>query len=130
MRPSSSTASSSGEAASGNTASGTFTGTLTTLPGDYRIDFYQTPSGCDPGDNREGLGWIGSTLVTVPVPSSGDQGTASFSVQKSAGDLGVLYANAGITSTTTDGDGDTSEFSACVTYTIADRIFADGFDGP
>jgi hypothetical protein len=116
--------------ASGNTAAGTFTGTLTTLPGDYRIDFYQTPSGCDPGDNREGLGWIGSTSVTVPVPSSGDQGTASFSVQKSAGDLGVLYANAGITSTTTDGDGDTSEFSACVTYTIADRIFADGFDGP
>jgi len=115
--------------ATGNIAAGTFSGSLTTLPGDYRIDFYQTPSGCDPGDNRQGLGWIASAVVTVPAPQGGgDQGTASFAVQKPAGDLGQLYANGGITTTTTDSDGDTSEFSACVPYQIVDHIFADGFD--
>ena len=115
-------------AAFGGTSNGTFNGTLTTLPGDYRIDFYQTLGGCDPGDNRQAQGWIASALVTVPAAQSGDQGTATFSLVKSAGDLGQLYAGAGITSTTTDADGDTSELSACVSYQFIDLIFANGFD--
>ncbi|HEX5125093.1 MAG TPA: hypothetical protein VFV97_17745, partial [Rhodanobacteraceae bacterium] len=101
---------------------------LTTLPGDYRIDFYQTPSGCDPGDNRQAQGWIGSGVVTVPAAQGGDQGTATFALEKSAGDLGQLYPNAGITTTTTDGDGNTSELSACIPYDLEDIIFVDGFD--
>jgi hypothetical protein len=115
-------------AASGGTLSGTFSGTLTTIPGNYRIDFYQTPGGCDPAGNRQAQGWIASAVVTVPAAQSGDQGTATFSVVNPAGDLGQLYTGAGITATTTDGDGDTSELSACVPYQFIDLIFADSFE--
>jgi hypothetical protein len=115
-------------AAGGNMARGTFTGTLTSTLGDYRIDFYETPGGCGAGDNRQGQGWIDSAVVTISIGQVGGQGSTSFSVQEGPGDLGSIPAGAGVTATATDSSGNTSEFSACVPYSIEDRIFANGFE--
>ncbi len=113
--------------AAGGFASGTFRGSLESTLGTYRIDFYQTLTGCDPGDNRQGQYWIGSTLVTISTGMVGGDGVVTFSALLHAGIYPVLPGGAGITATATDASGNTSEYSACVPY-LNDTIFTDGFD--
>jgi hypothetical protein len=113
--------------AAGGFASGTFSGSLESTLGTYRIDFYQTLSGCDPNDKRQGQYWIGSTLITISTGMVGGDGVADFSVLLHAGNYPVLPGGAGITATATDTSGNTSEYSACVPY-LNDTIFADGFE--
>jgi hypothetical protein len=108
----------------GGTNQGTVSGTLTTTPGSHTIDFYAS-SGCDSSGYGEGRIWLKGISVTVPTPGVGDQGTANFSPTIKL----PLLGGKSITATTTDAAGDTSEFSACVTY-IDDTIFADGFEPP
>jgi len=61
----------------------------------------------------------------LPTPGIGDQGTANFSPTIKL----ALLGGRSITATTTDAAGDTSEFSACLTY-VDDTIFADDFEPP
>ena len=114
-------------AAAGGLDSGTFSGMLESTLGDYRIDFYQTLTGCDAADNRQGQYWIGSTLITISIGVIGGDGVENFSVQLHSGNYPVLANGTGITATATDAAGNTSELSACVSY-LNDTIFADGFE--
>ncbi|MGA9334731.1 MAG: right-handed parallel beta-helix repeat-containing protein, partial [Rudaea sp.] len=111
-------------AAAGGANKGTVSGTLTTTPGTYTIDFYTSP-GCDNSGYGEGEVWLKGMSVTVPTPVIGDQGTANFNTTIAF----PLLDGRTITATATDSVGDTSEFSACITYTN-DTIFADGFEPP
>ena len=113
--------------AAGGYASGTFGGQLESTIGDYRIDFYQNPGGCDPNDNRQGAYWLGSTLITISLAQTGGNGVANFSVLLGSGNYPLLPDGSGITATATDAAGNTSEFSACLPYRN-DTIFADGFE--
>lgn len=112
--------------AAGGANGGRVSGTLTTTPGDYTVDFYVTAS-CDGSGYGEGQTWLKGATVTVPQPQVGDQGTASFAIAITA--PVPLMSGEAITATATDVAGDTSEFSACTSY-INDSIFANGFDPP
>jgi len=113
--------------ATGVAHDGVVTGGLTTTGGDYIIDVYSTPS-CN-ADNRQGARWLGSRKITrasaggLPTPFR-----VPFTLQAP---LSIAFG-AAITVTATDAagnsfPGNTSEFSACVSYTN-DRIFANGFN--
>ena len=117
-------------AAKGGNINGTVAGSLTTTPGDYTIDFYDTPA-CDPSGFGEGKSWLGGVSVTVPLPIGPfDQGTYGFTTLPISAPLSVMLANGSkITATATDGNGNTSEFSACVNY-LNDTLFTDGFEDP
>lgn len=115
------------DSAGGGYAIGTFSGQLESTIGDYRIDLYQNPGGCDPNDNRQGNYWLGSTVITISLAQTGGNGVADFSVLLGSGNYPVLADGTGITATATDTAGNTSEFSACVPYRN-DTIFADGFE--
>jgi hypothetical protein len=116
-------------AAKGGNDNGTVAGSLTTTPGDYTIDFYNSPA-CDPSGYGEGKSWLGGASVTVPVPVVGFQGTYNFTALPISAPLFATFADGSkITATATDGNGNTSEFSACVNY-LNDTIFTDGFEGP
>lgn len=114
--------------AGGDTALGTVAGSLTTTAGDYTLDFYITGS-CDDSGYGQGGVWLAAATVTVPVPVSGNQSTEPFSVQINAPLLAPLFDGSTITATATDSLGNTSEFSACATYSNT-GIFANGFDPP
>lgn len=105
---------------------GRISGTLTTVPGDYVIDVYASPS-CDASGYGEGALWFKGATVTVPATQSGDQGTATFGIVVTRSTPPLLVAGEAISVTATDADGNTSELSACMSY-IDDVIFADGFD--
>jgi len=116
-------------AAKGGNDNGTVAGSLTTTAGDHTIDFYDTP-GCDASGYGEGKSWLGGVSVTVPVPVVGFQGTYSFTALPISAPLFVALANGSkVTATATDSNGNTSEFSACVSY-LNDTVFTDGFEGP
>jgi len=116
------------ETAIGGQSSGLFVGLLDSTLGDYRIDFYQTPGGCDPNDNRQGQAWVGSIAVSITVAVIGGDGAAAIhNVIHASGFFGGLLAGAGITATATDSNGNTSELSACIPYQN-DTIFANGFE--
>jgi hypothetical protein len=116
-------------AALGGNENGTVAGSLTTTPGAYSIDFYNSP-GCDSSTHGEGKSWLGSANVTVPVPMAGLQGTFSFNDLPISAPLFVTLADGSkITATATDANGNTSEFSACQNY-LNDTLFTDGFEGP
>ena len=107
---------------------GRITGALTTVPGDYTIDVYANAS-CDASGHGEGQIWLRGVTVTVPATQGGDQGTVNFTLALTSPPEFPL-AGRKLAATATDANGDTSEFSSCVTY-IDDTIFADGFDpGP
>ena len=115
--------------AKGGNDNGTVAGALTTTPGDHTIDFYDSP-GCDGSGYGEGKSWLGGVSVTVPVPVVGFQGTYSFTALPISAPLFVALANGSkVTATATDSNGNTSEFSACVSY-LNDTVFTDGFEGP
>lgn len=84
------------------------TGTLDSLPNtSYIVDVYRN-EGCDPSGHGEGR----QHLVTEQAPTDGS-GEAAFDI-KLAGKVSI---GDGITATATDPDGNTSEFSNCVTLT-------------
>jgi parallel beta helix pectate lyase-like protein len=103
---------------------GTFSGTLTTVPGTYSVEF-STSSSCDPSGYGQGEFDFFATSVTVANPGPDGQGTASFSVRNSY-PRPFTYGPY-ITATTTDSAHNTSEFSQCLLYTD-DTLFADGFE--
>lgn len=91
------------------TASIAIRGTLDSAPStSYRIEFFSNPV-CDSSGHGEGQTFLGSTLVTTD-PSCG----ASFNV--------TLPVSVGprekLTATATDPDGNTSEFSACISVSL------------
>jgi parallel beta-helix repeat protein len=112
--------------AAGGYQSGSFSGSLTTAGGSFTVDFYASGS-CDAPGHGPGHNWLGSASVTVSVPMGIDEGTASFNVRLTP-DVSLTNGSA-ITATATNSNGDTSEFSACVTY-LNDTIFANGFELP
>ena len=84
-------------------------GTLNSLPGDYRIEVFANSGavGCDAGGNGEGEIFLGATTVTI----TDSQVNTPFTVLLSAqAPLGAL-----LTATATDSQGNTSEFSLCAT---------------
>ena len=111
--------------AAGDTAIGSFAGSLTTTAGDYTVDFYESGA-CDGSGYGEGGLWLGSATVTVTVPMGLDQGTKVFGVQISPPSTPLLGSGK-ITATATDSLGNTSEFSHCVTYDN-NGIFGNGFE--
>lgn len=111
----------------GNTNGGTVSGTLTTTPGVYRVDFFNA-IGCDASGNGEGRNWVGSAIVSVPTPMLGNQGTAAIAALIQPAPGRTLVDGSQLTATATDPSGNTSEFSACATYTLGAAVFADGFE--
>jgi parallel beta-helix repeat protein len=82
------------------------TGTLNSVPNQtYRIEFYANGS-CDSSGYGEGETYLGFQNV-----STNGSGNASFTANFPA----TIAANAAVTATATDSNGNTSEFSACVT---------------
>lgn len=88
-------------------------GTTTTVNGsfnsaantNYRLEFFSN-SVCDPSDNGEGQTYLGFTNVITD-----DSGNASFNTTLAAGTTNDQFVSA----TATDPNGNTSEFSGCVT---------------
>ena len=115
--------------AAGGHFSGTVSGTLTTIPGDYQIAVYES-STCDPSGYGEGQNELAyrngiTGMVTVGNLTVQGQGSVGFSLP-----VGFYFYNGeplSITATTTDANGNTSEFSACMPYTD-DTIFFDNFE--
>jgi hypothetical protein len=112
--------------AAGGYHSGRVGGTLTTTGGDYTVDIFASSS-CDASGHGEGKTWLKGATVTVTVPQGIDQGIATFDISFTTIPLLPLLSGEAITATATDQAGDTSEFSACMSY-LNDTIFADGFD--
>ncbi len=86
-------------------------GTLNSNPSTtFTLEFFSSSS-CDPSGNGEGRVFLGSASAMTNV-----SGNATFNVNL------VASASSGesITATATNPQGDTSEFSACVTYGAAD----------
>ena len=106
---------------------GTFTGTLTTAPGDYYIEVFVSAN-CDPSGYGEADVSVGGSTVTTGTVGPDGQATASFSVNTNETYLDLRYYDY-ITATATDTAGNTSEISQCVLYTD-DTIFTDGFGYP
>jgi trimeric autotransporter adhesin len=103
---------------------GTFTGTLTTVPGIYFVELHASPA-CDVSGHGEGMFPIASARVVVPPATLGGQATASFEfANTNAADFADYPV---ITAIAFDSSNDTSEFSQCFNY-IDDTIFADSFD--
>lgn len=88
-------------------------GTLNSAPSStFTVQFFSSP-GCDAGGSGEGQFFIGSTVVTTDA-----SGNASFNVTfPVVGELGRA-----ITATAFDSQGNTSEFSPCVTFAGASEL--------
>jgi parallel beta-helix repeat protein len=110
-------------AAIGGHSKGTVSGTLTSTPGDYRIEFFASPA-CDASGYGGGEIYLGHTSITLPNFTSNGQSTVSFS--KTVESFFLQLPGEMITATATDSSNNTSEFSACFPYTD-DTIFANGF---
>ena len=116
--------------AAGGHFSGKIGGSLTTTPGTYQIDFYETAP-CDPsgyGQGVVGVFYPNNVTGEVTVPGGltvGGQNTVSFSFPVT---FDSYYpGGVSITATATDAVGNTSEYSACFPYTD-DTIFFDNFE--
>lgn len=107
---------------------GTIKGTLTSTPGDYRIELFASP-GCDASGYGQGEIYLGHTTITLPNLTVNGQTTASFNF--TANNFFLQVPGEVITATAGAVSGgalnDTSEFSACFPYTD-DTIFANGFE--
>lgn len=117
--------------ASGDSTSGVVSGSLSSLAGTYRLEFFANNVPCDPSGHGEGAIYVGATalelgpgLPGVQAGPLGGQFTANFV----APIQGALFTpDTQITATASD-NGNTSEFSACLAYASSDVLFADGFD--
>ncbi|MEM9596039.1 MAG: hypothetical protein AAGD06_17340 [Acidobacteriota bacterium] len=96
------------------------TGTLdSTASTEFVLEFFASPA-CDAGGAGEGERYLGQATVTT-------DGTGTASFNREIG--GVLAVGEVLTATATDPDGNTSEFSDCVTATENTAlIFMDGFE--
>jgi parallel beta-helix repeat protein len=86
-------------------STGTATGVLTTTPGDYVLEVFGVTT-CDASGYGEGDFFLGSSTISVPAPTDGDQNTVPWSFALS---LPQPF------------------FSNCFPYTD-DQIFVDGFE--
>jgi hypothetical protein len=112
--------------AGGNETGGSVSGFLESTNGTYTIDFYADALP-DPSMHGEGSDYLGSGEITISNAPAGNNGLASFTLPISwTGNLVGKH----ISATATDGDTNTSEFSAGVVYAIDDLIFANGFEAP
>ena len=114
-----------GGAAGGHTR-GTISGTLTSTPGDYRIEFFAAPY-CEGTGYGPGEVYLGHTTITLPNLTVNGQTTVSFDKTVQGFFQVFPYITATATALSDGVANDTSEFSACVRY-IDDTIFADGFN--
>jgi len=105
---------------------GTASASLTTTPGDYKIEVFGAFT-CDDSHHGEGAPFIASRTIRVPLPASGNINTKDFSIDIAAPGEPLLNMPPLITMTATDVAGNTSEFSRCEAY-VDDTLFADGFD--
>lgn len=110
-------------AAIGGPIKGTISGTLTSTPGDYRIELFASAA-CDASGHGEGEVYLGHSTIKLPNITVNGQTTVSFNMTVQNAFLQVPGVM--ITATATDNSNDTSEFSACFPYTD-DTIFANGF---
>lgn len=123
----------------GNAQRGRVGGSLSSRNGWYRIDFY---AGEDCGAIVPGQGRypIGSASVQITNAGSGTDGSASFGniiIERpgdpdffSAAQRRIMATATRLTANPLDGGKprDTSEFSACITYTLSDALFENGFE--
>jgi CSLREA domain-containing protein/uncharacterized repeat protein (TIGR01451 family) len=95
-----------------------FQGTINSTPNtSFRIELFSN-SACDPAGNGEGQNFIGSTQV-----NTNGSGNASFDVTIPT----AVAPGSFITATATDPSGNTSEFSACLTFLgLADLSISKG----
>jgi trimeric autotransporter adhesin len=109
-------------AAAGGHFKGSVSGSLTTTPGTYRVDFFVSTA-CDASGYGQGESALGHANVTTPTIVGLTQTTATFNLPIAGYFLNGLTT---ITATATDSAGNTSEFSQCVFY-VDDTLFEDGF---
>lgn len=94
------------------TVSGTLNSTASTS---FRIEFFASET-CDASGHGEGQQFLGTADVTTDASGDASFGPLTFAAP----------ANAEVTATATDPDGNTSEFSECAGP--HDHMFASGFD--
>ena len=117
--------------AAGGHFSGTVSGTLFTVPGNYQIDIYDS-YGCDDSGYGEGFpvayGGHATGVVTAGGLIAQGQSEASFTLPI-VFPIPYFAVPISITATATDANGNTSEFSACIPYND-DTIFYANFEPP
>ena len=112
--------------AAGTNRTGEIDGTLQSTKGSYIVDVYASAT-CDGNGHGEGAQWIASKTLSIDPIANLPIATAAFKIYFFIENGSpALPGNAQITATTTDADGNTSEFSQCARY-LPDEIFADGF---
>jgi trimeric autotransporter adhesin len=109
--------------AAGGHYGGTVKGSLTSTPGTYSIEAYES-LGCDASGYGQGEFYVGNMQITIPNITVQGQGSVSFELPVG---VNAPFGYTTITAIAIDNVGDTSEFSQCMTYTD-DTIFADGFE--
>jgi hypothetical protein len=114
-------------AAAGASQSGSVSGTLSSSNGLHTIDLYLSAE-CNSSGNGEGRYPIGQTSVFIVNGTAGNDGSASFSVPVSSEVYDLSMIGWPITATAYDSDGNTSEFSTCLIYSLGYAMFADGFE--
>jgi len=102
---------------------GTLNGTLTSTPGTYTIEAYTSPA-CDASGYGQGELNAGYMQFTIPNITVQGQGSIAFQLPLNSNFLPPLTT---ITAIAIDANGNTSEFSPCVTY-VDDTIFASNFE--
>lgn len=92
----------------------------------YRIEFYRSGS-CSASGFGEGATYLDAIELTIGNSGfcSANNCTRAFNVAIDPGNVSIGDV---ITATATASNGDSSEFSACITVTASDLIFADGFE--
>jgi hypothetical protein len=110
-------------AAGGAPLAGEIAGTLSSIAGDYVVEFYASP-GCDASGRGEGSTPVGR--VEVELAGSG-QVQAAFQATVLPQ---LSLAGQSITAIARDAVGNTSEFSTCRAYQADSNIFKDGFESP
>lgn len=112
--------------AGGGANSGTLRGSLLSINGAYLLQAYASQGCGSGGQARWPLGW---TLANITAASPGSVAGVTFNLPLNRRSPTPALAGLDITVTATEvggsGNGNTSELSACATYT--DVIFADGF---
>lgn len=114
--------------AAGGANAGQVSGTLQSANGTYEISIYRSTV-CDPSGHGEGRAFIGAATVTISNGTANADGTASFtanvvddSIDLDGNPITAMAARRG-----GPGDGNTSEFSACIEYASVE-LFDDGFE--
>jgi Periplasmic copper-binding protein (NosD) len=108
----------------GGHTNGTFSGTLTTAPGNYIVELFLSAS-CNSSGYGEGLPTYVGLQVATSGPLTNGQATATFSIQNDV--KFPLTSYHFVTMTAMDVSNNTSEFSKCFTY-VDDTLFADSFE--